>query len=298
MNMDFDHIVKTAKEKHSIKMAVAGAADPTLLTAIVKAHKENLVEPILIGDMKKIMEIAKEQNLDVTGCSIEDIKNPVEASSFAVKIANKGEADILMKGHVQSADLLREVLNKEYGLRKGKILSHVALFFPPSTNKFCLLTDGGMNLNPDILAKISIIENAVEIMKKLGIEKPLVAPLAAVEVVNVDMPTTTDAALLTQMCFRGQIKDCIIDGPLGLDNAIDIEAAKHKGIKSEVAGKADIILVPDIQAGNILYKSIAFFARFQTACLIAGARIPIILTSRADDEETKFLSIALAVYCA
>ena len=298
MLRNMSQIVQAAKERPSIRMVVASAADPTVLEAVIRGAKDNLAEPILVGDKDKIEGIAKEKGFSLSQCEIEDIKDPIEASRKAVQITSNGEAHLLMKGLVSSADLLREVLNKDYGLRKGGILSHVALFDLPLTEKLCILTDGGMCPYPDLNAKVAIIENAMEVMLKLGHEMPLIAPIAAVEVVNPDMPNTMDDAILTQMNRRGQIKGCIIDGPLGLDNAISIKAAEHKGIKSDVAGRADILLVPDIQVGNILYKSIAFIANLDTACVIAGAKAPIILTSRADDEQVKYLSIAFAVLCA
>jgi phosphate butyryltransferase len=200
-----------------------------------------------------------------------------------------------MKGNVSTAILLKAVLNKEYGLRTGRILSHVAIFEVPGFSKFTIVTDAAMNLEPDLQQKEQIVVNAVKIARSIGIDKPKVAALAAVEIVNPAMQATIDAASLTLMNKRGQIKDCLIDGPLALDNAISLEAAKHKGIESDIAGQADILLVPTIDVGNVLYKSLVYFAKASVGAVIAGAKAPIVLTSRSDSSESKLYSLALAI---
>lgn len=200
-----------------------------------------------------------------------------------------------MKGNVPTATILKEVLNKEYGLRTGSVLSHVAAFEVPDYDQLIFVTDAAMNVAPDLNQKVQIVQNSVQVARALGIEMPKVAPLAAVEVVNPTMQATVDAALLTQMNNRGQIKDCIVDGPLALDNAVSALAAEHKGIKSEVAGQADILFVPTIEVGNVLYKSLIYFAKAKVGAIIAGAKAPIVLTSRADSAESKLYSLALAV---
>lgn len=192
---------------------------------------------------------------------------------------------------------MKAVLNKEYGLRTGNVLSHVAVFEVPGFNRPILMTDAAMNIAPDLQQKAQIVQNAVAIAKKLGIETPKVAPLAAVEVVNPVMQATVDAAALTMMNSRGQITGCIIDGPLALDNAVSVLAAEHKGLQSEVAGNADILLVPAIEVGNVLYKSLVYFAQAKVGAVIAGARVPIVLTSRADKAQSKLYSLALALSC-
>jgi phosphate butyryltransferase len=203
-----------------------------------------------------------------------------------------------MKGNVPTAVLLKAVLNKEFGLRTGHVLSHVAAFEIPDYNRLIFVTDAAMNIAPDLNQKVQIVKNAVNVARSLGIECPKVAPLAAVEVVNPDMQATLDAAVLTQMNARGQIQNCQIDGPLALDNAVSAFAAEHKGIVSEVAGQADILLVPTIEVGNVLYKSLIYFAKAKVGAVIAGAKAPIVLTSRADSAESKLYSLAVAVCSA
>lgn len=208
---------------------------------------------------------------------------------------SSGQADILMKGMIPTSDLLKAVLHKEAGLRTGKILSHVAAFEVPGYDRLIFVTDSGMNINPDLQQKAQIIENAALIAKGIGVEMPKVAVLAAVETINPSMQATLDASALTVMNKRGQISYCVVEGPLALDNAISPEAAEHKGITGEVAGKADILLVPAIETGNALYKSLIYFSGAKVGAVIAGARAPIVLTSRADSAESKLFSIALAV---
>ena len=200
-----------------------------------------------------------------------------------------------MKGNVGTATLLKGVLNKEWGLRKNELLSHIALFEVPAYHhKLIALSDVAMNIAPDLNAKVNIIRNSIEFLNKLGINEPKIAVLGAVELVNDMMPATMDAALLSKMADRGQIPNCLIDGPLAFDNAISAASAKHKGIRSNVAGEADMLLLPDIEAGNVLYKSFVFFANAKVASLILGASAPIVLTSRSDSEESKLDSIILA----
>ena len=204
-----------------------------------------------------------------------------------------------MKGLIPTADFLRAVLNKEVGLRQGKqVLSHVAVMEIPGREKLLFMSDGAMNMRPDLPQKVQILKNVVHVAHALGFEKPRVAALAAVEVVNPDMPETVDAAALTKMCERGQIKGCIVDGPLALDNALSEEAAHHKGIVSEVAGRADVLMVPEIISGNILYKAVTFLAQGAVAGVVIGAKAPIVMTSRADSSAAKLQSIALAVLAA
>jgi phosphate butyryltransferase len=221
-----------------------------------------------------------------------------EAAEEAVKAVSSGRADVLMKGMVSTSVLLKAVLNKEYGLRTGNVLSHVAVFEVPGFDRFTIVTDAAMNIAPDLKQKVQIVKNSVAVAQSIGIKIPKVAPIAAVEVVNPDMQATIDAASLSQMCARGQISGCVIDGPLALDNAVSLDAAEHKGIKSEVAGRADILMVPTIEVGNALYKSLIYFAKAKVGAVIAGAKAPIVLTSRADSSESKLYSLALAVCSA
>lgn len=200
-----------------------------------------------------------------------------------------------MKGYIPTKDVLQAVLDKEYGLRSGKILSHVALFEVPNQKKLVFLTDAAMNISPDIKQKVAIINNAVNVAHSIGLELPKVAAVTPVEMVNPDIPSTVDAALLTQMQRRGQIQGCLVDGPLAFDNAVSVKAAKQKQVSSDVAGQADILLASSIEAGNVLYKSFVYYAKAKVAAIISGAKAPIILTSRADSAESKLYSLSLAI---
>lgn len=287
-------LYELAKKSRKKKLAVAVAHDEHCLKAICAVAHLGLVEAILIGNEKKIREIALKLNLDITSMTIIHEEMDGNAVKKAVRLVRNKEADILMKGNVPTATFLRGVLDKEDGLRKGDILSHFALFEVPTYHKLLGLTDAAMILAPDFKTKVAIINNAVDFMNKLGYEKPKVAILAAVEMVNEAMPATFDAALLSKMNQRGQIKNCIIDGPLAYDNAVSLASARHKGIVSEVAGDADLLIVPDIEAGNILYKALGFSANATLAAVVLGAAAPIVLTSRSDTEEAKQASIVLA----
>lgn len=282
------------KQEHTKKLALAAAHDHHALDAVYNASQKGIINAILVGDAQKIGAIASEHNYNLSSFEIVNEPDPRKAVEKAVRKVHDGEADILMKGHVGTADLLRGVLNKEWGLRKGALLSHFSLFEVKAYHKLIGLTDVAMNIAPDLEAKTGILKNAVEYMNSIGFECPKVAVLGAVEVVNNNMPATIDAAILSKMGQRGQIKNCIIDGPLAFDNAISKESAQHKGIKSEVAGDADLLLFPNIEAGNVIYKSLSYFANAQLAAVILGATAPIVLTSRSDSEAAKLNSIVLA----
>lgn len=285
-------IVKTLPRK---KLVVAVAQDEHSLEAVMAATEMKVIDPILVGDRIKIEDIAEEQKIDISKATIIDEPNINQAVAKAVKLVHFGEAEILMKGKVGSATLLKGVLNKEWGLRKNPVISHIALFEVPAYHhKLIALTDVAMNIAPDLTGKVNILNNAIEFLNKLGIEQPKVAVLGAVELVNEMMPATLDAALLSKMADRDQIPNCLIDGPLAFDNAISAESALHKGIRSNVAGDADLLLLPDIEAGNVLYKAFVFFANAKVAACVLGASAPIVLTSRSDSEESKLDSIILA----
>jgi len=287
-------LIQIANSQSKKKIVVAAAADLHVLEALKEAISLGIPEPILVGDKTQIKRISKSINLDLKNIEIIDEPDSIKASMKSVTIIRKGKAAILMKGLVATGTLLKAVLDKEKGLQKGGLLSHVAFFETPYYHKILCLTDAAMNITPNIDEKVAIVKNAVEACRKLGIEKPKVAILAAVETVNPKMEATLDAALLTQMNKRNQIKNCEIDGPLALDNIISKEAAEHKGIQSKVAGDADIILAPDINVGNVFYKSLNFMGGAVSAAVIMGARVPIILTSRSDSEKSKLMSIVLA----
>lgn len=287
-------LIEIAKSKTRRRIAVAAAADEHVLEAVSDAMKEGIIEPILIGEKSEIEKIAAQIGFDLTNIRIIDIKDAVEACVMAVSLIRDKQADILMKGMVATGPLLKAVLDKEKGLRKGSLLSHVAFFESPYYHKLICITDAAMNVEPDLEEKIEILKNAVEAYHKLGVKEPKVAVIGAVEVVNPKMEPTVHAAILTMMNRRGQIKGCMVDGPLALDNAVSKEAAEHKGIQSKVAGEVDILLTPDIYSGNVLYKSLNFLGGASSAAVIMGATVPIVLTSRSDTDRSKMLSIALA----
>jgi len=288
---DLRRIVEGGPRK---KLVLAAAQDQHSLGAVIKAWKENIIDPILIGDKEGIQNICLENNYDITGLPIIHEPNTEMSVEKAVRMTSSRQADILMKGMIGSSTLLKCVLNKEWGLRTGNLLSHFALFEVETYHKVIAVTDVAMNIAPNLQEKIAIVNNSVKCLNKLGYRMPKVAVLGAVEMVNENMEATLHAALLSKMNQRDQIKNCIIDGPLAFDNAISLESAKHKGIRSEVAGDTDLLLMPDIEVGNVLYKSLVFFAKAKVASIILGALVPIVLTSRSDSEQAKFDSILLA----
>ncbi|WP_181554846.1 phosphate butyryltransferase [Thermaerobacillus caldiproteolyticus] len=299
--MKLQSLVDQATQYDNMTVAVAAAEDEEVIEAVTMALDSNFGRFILYGDSEKISQLLKQKNEDYAKngrLQLVHADSKVQATELAVKAVHLNEANVLMKGNVPTATILKAVLNKEFGLRTGKVLSHVAVFEVPSYDHYIIVTDAAMNIAPDLEQKAQIVSNAVSIARAIGIEKPKVAPLAAVEVVNPAMPATLDAAALTMMNKRGQITDCIVDGPLALDNAVSMLAAEHKGIDSEVAGQADILLVPNIETGNVLYKSLIYFANAKVGAVIAGAKAPIVLTSRADSAESKLYSLALAVCSA
>lgn len=276
------------------KLILAAAQDQHSLGAVIRAWKDNIIEPILVGDKDGIQNICTLNNYDITGVRIIHESDPELSVEIAVKMVSSKQADILMKGKIGSATLLKCVLNKEWGLRTGNLLSHFALFEVETYPKVIAVTDVAMNIAPTLQDKIAIVNNSVACLNRLGYKIPKVAVLGAVEMVNENMKATLDAALLSKMNQRDQIKNCIIDGPLAFDNAVSLESAQLKGIKSEVAGDTDLLLMPDIEVGNVLYKSLVFFAKAKVASIILGALVPIVLTSRSDSEQAKFDSILLA----
>ncbi len=288
-------LIEKAKNKPRQRIAVAAAEDEPVLKSIKAAMQDGIVTPILIGDKSEIEKTAQSIDFDISDVKIvHNEKGPNASAKIAVSMVKNGEADVLMKGFVSTGALLKAVLDKENGLRKGNVLSHVAFFESPYYHKLLCVTDVAMNIAPDFETKIHILNNAVEACHKIGIKNPKVAVIAAVETVNPKMEATVHAAMLKTMSDRKQFSGCIVDGPLAIDNAIDKHAAEHKGIASEVAGDCDVMLVPDIEAGNILYKSLNFLGGATSAAVIMGATVPIVLTSRSDSEISKMLSIALA----
>ena len=294
-------VLKTLSELKNViaggprkKLILAPAHDQHSLGAVIRAWKDNIIEPILIGDEAGILNICSENNYDITGLTIINEPDLEKSVEMSVKMASNKQADVLMKGKVGTSTLLKCVLNKEWGLRTGNLLSHFALFEVDTYHKVIAVTDVAMNIAPNLKDKIAIINNSVACLIKLGYNMPKVAILGAVEMVNENMEATLDAALLSKMNQRDQIRNCIIDGPLAFDNAVSLESAQHKGIRSEVAGDTDLLLMPDIEVGNVLYKSLVFFAKAKVAAVILGARVPIVLTSRSDSEQAKYDSILLS----
>lgn len=294
-NLLLDSLIEKATQASTKTVAVAAAEDSEVIKAVVEASERNLAQFILYGNQEKINMLLESYNHNIR---IVHAETTALAAELAVKAVFTKEADVLMKGNIPTNTILKAVLNKEYGLRTGNILSHTAVFEIPDYDQLIIITDAAMNIAPNLDQKAQIVQNAVSIARSIGIDHPKVAPLAAVESVNPVMDATLDAAALTVMNKRGQISGCIIDGPLALDNAVSIMAAEHKGIHSDVAGKADILLVPTIEVGNVLYKSLIYFAKAKTGAVIAGAKAPIVLTSRADSSESKLYSLALALCCA
>ena len=276
------------------KLVLAAAQDQHSLVAVIRAWKDDIIEPIFIGDKEEIQNICAENGFDITGLRIIHEPEIDKAVEMAVRMLNSKQGDILMKGKVGTSSLLKCVLNKEWGLRTGNLLSHIALFEVETYHKLIAVTDVAMNIAPNLKDKIAIVNNSVSFLNRLGYVMPKVAVLGAVEMVNENMEATLDAALLSKMNQREQIRNCIIDGPLAFDNAVSLESAKHKGIKSEVAGDTDLLLMPDIEVGNVLYKSLVFFAKAKVASIILGAQVPIVLTSRSDSEQAKYDSILLS----
>lgn len=282
------------KKDEPMKLAVVACHDEEVLEAVFESKKLGIADPILIGDKEKTLEIAKEKELDLSSYTIIDEKDLNMAAEIGVKMVSNGDANFIMKGLVDTSILLKAVLNKEWGLRTDSLLSHVMLYTIPSYSKLIYLTDGGMNLQPTLEDKVKIIENAVTVAKALGKEEVKVACLAAKEKVDPKMIATVDAGELKNRYEEGKFSDgTIVDGPMALDLAVSLSSAEIKGYKSPVAGDADILLVPNIEMGNGIGKSITYFAGGKSAGIVMGAKAPIVLVSRADDHEAKLYSIAL-----
>lgn len=292
----FDELLEYAKSRGRRTVAVAGAENEAALSAMVDARTMGLVNGILVGDRSAIHDMLKKLHVRKQDFEIINEKDDEAFAQKAVDLVREKRADILLKGVVDTSTLMKAVLDAQHGLRTGRLLSDVFIFeYPERENQLIMITDGGVTLTPDLNQKIEIIENAVEVAHALGNECPRVALLSATETVIPKLPATLDAAVIAKMNQRGQIKGCIVDGPLALDNAISIESAMEKRIDSPVAGQADILVVPNIEVGNILAKSTTYFAKYRLGHVIVGARAPILIPSRADKKDAKLLSIALGV---
>lgn len=293
----FSELLDEVLQSEPARVAVAAAQDDAVLQACQEAVERGLATFTLFGDKARIHKALQKTGGCLDGMKIVDEPDDVRSAMRAVECVSTGSADILMKGLINTGDLLRAVLDKAIGLRTGRVLSHLAVFELNGFDRLIGVTDGGMNIVPTLAQKADIIHNAAEVFRRFGADPVRVAVLAAVETVNADMPGTIDAAALAKMTDRGQIRGVVVDGPLALDNAVSEEAARHKGIVSPVAGKADILVVPNLEVGNVLGKSLVYMAGGKIAGLVLGARRPVVVTSRADSPESKVISIALASLC-
>ncbi len=299
MSKSFDDLISKVSGCGMKKVAVAVAQDSAVLEAVAAAKERKIAEAILVGDADKIKEVAAQINMDLNGFEIIDEKDDYAAALKAVELVHNGKADMYMKGLIDTKSFLKSVLDKEVGLRTGKTLSHVCVFEIKGIDHLLFLTDVAFMTYPTLEDKVHIIENTVDVCHACGIPNPKVAPLAAVEVVNPKMPVTVDAAELTKMCEEGRITGCVVDGPLSLDLAIDPAAAKHKGAEGrKIVGDADILLFPDIHAGNLVYKALVHTAQVKNGNILTGTKAPVILTSRSDDFETKVNSLAIGAVMA
>ncbi|GAI60478.1 unnamed protein product [marine sediment metagenome] len=291
----FNEVLDKAKEYGPKKMAVASAGAEDVLKAVEAARREGLTDSILVGNKEEIVQIANKMDIDPTNYEIIDKLDKTEAVRCAVELVRNKKASILMKGMTGTARILKAILDKEIGLRSDRMLSHVYTLQIKGYDRLLTMTDGAMSISPDLKQKAQIIQNAIYYAHSMGIEKPKVAAIAALELVNPDMSATVDAACLAKMSERGQIVGGIVDGPLGFDNAICKEAAKYKGVESPVSGEVDIVLVPNIEAGNIFAKGLVYLAEAVPAGLLLGAKAPVVLVSRSDTAQSKLYSIALGV---
>lgn len=299
MSKTFDDLISKVTEIPMKKVAVAVAQDTAVLEAVRAAKDRKIADAILVGDEGKIKEVAAAANVDISDFELIHVADDIEASLAAVKLVHDGTADMYMKGLIDTKHFLKSVLDKEVGLRTGKPLSHVCVFDVEGIDHLLFLTDVAFIPYPTLEDKVNIINNTLEITKACGIDCPKVAPLAAVEVVNPKMPVTVEAAELTRMNKDGRITGCIVDGPLSLDLAIDAEAAKHKGATDRpIQGDADILLFPDIHAGNLVYKAMVHTASLKNGNILTGTKAPVILTSRSDSVDVKVNSLALGAVVA
>ena len=294
----FVELMAEAKKAGPRMVAIAAPHEEEILRSAVAAEEEGIANYTLVGDRERIRSVAVDKGLDVSRMMVINEPDPRTAARKVMELLRMGHADLAMKGKIETGDFLRAALDREMGLRVGRLFSHVAVFEIPGFDRLLFVTDSGVVVAPTMEQKVEIVQNAILVAHALGISLPRVAVLAATEVVNPKIPTTLDAANLSKMADRGQIVGGLVDGPLALDNAISPESARIKKIKSEVAGYADILIAPDIEAGNVLAKAITYFAQGEMAGVVVGARCPLILPSRSDTREAKLVSLALGVMLA
>jgi phosphotransacetylase/acyl dehydratase len=290
----FADLIVLAAKLPPLKTAVVCPEDRNSLGGVMLSAQNRLIEPILIGDPGRIHAAAKELEADISSFALVDVSDPHAAAARAVAMVLEGKAEAIMKGAIHSDALLAEVVKKDGGLRTHRRISHVFALDVPTLDEILYISDAAINIAPDLMTKVDIVQNAVDLARACGLDKPRVGILSAVETINPAIASTLDAAILSKMAERGQIRDAIVDGPLAMDNAIDMEAARTKGIASLVAGRANVLIVPNIEAGNMLAKELTFVARAEAAGLVLGAKAPVILTSRADNDRARLVSCALA----
>ncbi len=295
MITSFEQILERVTMEPIRRLAVAAAAQQEVLHSVKQAQDQGIATSLLVGDEAEIRRIAEDIDMNLDEVEIVDAPEDLSAAHQATQAVHEGRADLLMKGYIHTDDFLRAVLDKQTGLRTGSIMSHAFLLEAPDQQKLLMVTDAAMNIAPDLEMKAAIVMNAVYLAHLLGNPCPKVGVLAAVEVVNPNMPATLDAAALGAMARRGQFPRCVVDGPFAMDNAVSVAAAQIKAIPGEVAGQCDILLVPDIEAGNILVKTFSFLCGGKSAGVLIGAQAPVVLTSRADSAEARVRSIALGV---
>ena len=294
----FAQLMEEAREVGPKTVAIAAAQEKEILLAAQDAEAQELCECVLVGDRAAIKEIAQENSIDIRRIMVIHEPKPKQAARKVMELVHLGHAQMAMKGGIETGDFLRAALDKEVGLRVGRLLTHVGIFEIPGFDRLIFISDAGVVVAPTMEQKIEIVQNAIYVAQRLGVEQPRVAILAATEMVNPKIPTTLDAANLSKMADRGQIRGGLIDGPLALDNAISLESAQIKGIKSDVAGRADILIPPDVEAANVLAKAITYFAKGNMAGVVVGGKSPIIVASRSDPHQTKLVSMALGVLLA
>lgn len=294
----YERLLATCERLEPVRTAVVHPCEETALRGALEAAAEGLIAPILIGPTARILDVASQHGMDLGRARIVDAPHSDAAAAASVRMVREGQAEILMKGSLHTDELLRAVVGRDTGLRTGRRISHVFIMDVPTYHKVLIVTDGAINIAPTLEDKVDICQNAIDLALSLDVIRPKVAILAAVETITSTMPATVDAAALCKMAERGQITGGVLDGPLGFDNAISAHAAAIKGIASEVAGDPDILLAPDLEAGNILAKQLNFLAKADSAGLVLGARVPIILTSRADAVRARIASCAVAVRVA
>jgi phosphate butyryltransferase len=292
----FAQLLDAALTRAPRRVAVVGAGQRQTLHALRLARGLGLAHCILIDDPSRLASIAQEQGVDLSDMEVIPEPDMVDAGYCAVEMIHSGKADLLMNGRAQPVEVMKAVLDAEKGLRIGSLMTEVSVFEIPDFDRLLFLSDIFMVVSPTLAQKVQIVQNAIDTAIELGVEKPRVAILASTEMVNPEIPANMDAANLSKMAERGQIRGGIVDGPLALDNAISIKAAKMKGIESKVAGAADILIAPDVESGNILAKALSYFARAQMAAVVVGGKCPIVLPSRSDPPEEKLLSLALGIY--